>query len=123
MFEKESVFNKNSLQKLPNDFLNVITKNRRKIVKGTQLIIDGLKDEANDSKEFSRIIYHYVANQRISKKEEQLLKKKVADMFKIIGVGIPFMMIPGASILIPFILKFAEQKGIDLIPSNFKEKK
>jgi hypothetical protein len=33
------------------------------------------------------------------------------------------MVIPGATLLIPFIVKAAEKKGVDLIPSNFKSKK
>jgi len=32
------------------------------------------------------------------------------------------MIIPGATLLIFFILKAAEKKGLDLYPSNFKEK-
>ena len=33
------------------------------------------------------------------------------------------MLIPGSTLLIPFIVKVAEKKGIDLIPSNFKKNK
>jgi hypothetical protein len=38
------------------------------------------------------------------------------------GVGVPFFMIPGSTILIPFIMKLAEKAGIDIIPSSFKKK-
>ena len=37
------------------------------------------------------------------------------------GIGVPFVMIPGASILIPFLLKIAQKSGIDLIPRSFKK--
>ncbi len=43
-------------------------------------------------------------------------------MLKIAGIGIPFILLPGASIIIPFILKAAEKRNIDLMPSNFKGK-
>ncbi len=37
------------------------------------------------------------------------------------GVGVPFVMIPGATILIPFLLKIADKVGVDIIPSSFKK--
>ena len=64
----------------------------------------------------------FISKNNISKDEEKHLKTQVYDIFKIIGIGVPFMFIPGSTLLIPFIVKVAEKKGIDLIPSNFKNK-
>ncbi len=105
------------------EFSQIIIKNKKKVTKVLIDFFDGLKNEATDSKETSRIIYKFILEQKITKAEEKQLKTKVADMFKIIGVGVPFMIIPGASILIPFLLKIAEKNGIDLYPSNFNGKK
>jgi len=104
------------------DFAEVIRKNKVKTAETFLLFVHGLKNEASDSKETSRIIFNYVSKQQISKEEEKHLKTQVYNIFKILGVGIPFVLIPGASVLIPFILKAAEKKGIDLYPSNFKRK-
>jgi hypothetical protein len=45
----------------------------------------------------------------------------VYDILKTLGVGIPFALIPGASILIPILIKVAQKKGINLLPSAFTE--
>tara|TARA_R110001583_G_scaffold4351_1_gene25162 strand:+ start:7780 stop:8118 length:339 start_codon:yes stop_codon:yes gene_type:complete len=80
-----------------------------------------MKNETTDTKEASRIIYKYISQQQITKEEENHLKTQVYDIFKILGIGVPFVFIPGATLLIPFIIKIADKKGISLIPSGFKE--
>lgn len=40
-----------------------------------------------------------------------------------LGIGIPFALIPGASLLMPFLIKIASKKGIELLPTAFNEKK
>lgn len=105
-----------------SEFVLVLVKNRNKISKALNDFFIGVKDEAIDTKETSRIIVKYVAKQKITKEEEGHLKNQVYDVFKILGIGIPFMLIPGAVILIPLILRAAEKRGYDLFPSNFKSK-
>lgn len=102
------------------EFRNFIKRNRIKTTRAIVLFLVGVKNEAIDTKEASYIIGKYLVKQKISKAEERVLKKQVADLFKIVGIGIPFILIPGATLLIPFIIKVADKKGIDLIPSNFK---
>jgi hypothetical protein len=113
-----SVFDENQRK----DLSKLIISNKNKASKVLKDFLISLKNEATDSKETSKIIYKYISEQKISKTEEELLKTKVGDLFKIIGVGVPFMLIPGASILIPFLLKLADKNGIDLYPSNFNKK-
>ena len=114
-----SVFEKNGKK----DFALILKNNKEKTFKAFDFFMDGIKNEATDSKETRRILIHYISKQKISKEEELHSKTRVYDIFKKLGIGIPFMFIPGATLLIPFILKAAENKGIDLYPSNFKEKK
>ena len=114
-----AIFEKNGNK----EFAQVIQKNKLRANKVFTDFIVGVKNEAVDTKEASRIIIKYLSQQEITKKEEKHLKNQVFDLFKIVGIGIPFMLIPGATILIPFILKAAEKKGVDLFPSNFKSKK
>lgn len=102
------------------DFALIIKNNREKTVKAFDFFMDGIKNEASDSKETRRILIQYIGKQKITKEEELHLKTRVYDVFKKLGIGVPFMLIPGATLLIPFILKAAEKKGIDLYPTNFK---
>jgi len=104
---------------LNRKFLQFLVRNKHKTAILLQQFFDDLKDEAEDTKEASFIIGNYLISQKISKKEEQLLKQQVYDKLKIIGIGIPFIMIPGASFLIPLLVKIAKKKGINLMPSNF----
>ncbi|MBI9042761.1 LETM1 domain-containing protein [Lutibacter sp.] len=106
-----------------NDFVQIIKNNKDKTTKAFDFFMDGIKNEATDSKETRRILIHYIAKQKISKEEELHLKTRVYDILKKLGIGVPFMLIPGATLLIPFILKAAEKKGIDLYPTNFKSNK
>ncbi len=108
--------------KSKSEFTLILIKNKKKVSKVLVDFLIGVKNEASDTKETSRIIVKYLYQQKITKDEEKHLKVQVYDVFKILGVGVPFMLIPGASIIIPFILKVAEKKGIDLYPSNFKSK-
>ena len=114
-----TVFEKNGKK----EFAQFIRKNKLRTTKALNDFLIGIKNEALDSKEASRIIFKFITKQHISKEEEKHLKTQLADIFKILGIGVPFMIIPGATLLIPFILKAAEKKGIDLYPSNFKAQK
>jgi hypothetical protein len=114
-----AVFEKNGKP----EFVHIIKRNRYKATKALNGFLIGLKNEASGSKETSRIIVKFISNNKISKEEEKHLKNQVYDIFKILGIGVPFMLIPGSTLLIPFIVKVAEKKGIDLIPSNFKKNK
>ena len=104
-----------------SEFAEIIRRNKLKSAKALNSFLVGVKNEAADTRETSRIIYKFMAKQRLSKRDELHIKTQVYDMFKILGIGIPFMLIPGATLLIPFIIKVADKKGIDLIPSNFKK--
>lgn len=104
------------------EFSIFLIKNKTKVTNALNDFFIGVKNEASDTKEATRIIAKFVVKQKITKEEEKHLKAQVYDIFKILGIGVPFMLIPGATILIPFILKAAEKKGLDLYPSNFKSK-
>ena len=104
------------------EFARIVKRNKHKTIRALNLFLVGIKNEADDTKETSLIIYKFISQQKITKKDEKHLKNQVYDIFKILGIGVPFMIIPGATLLIPFIIKVAEKKGIDLVPSNFRGK-
>lgn len=74
------------------------------------------KEEAN-TKETALIIRKYVHTGQITAEEEHLLKLQVADTLKIVGIVVPFVLIPGASIIMPILIKVAGHHNINLMPS------
>ncbi|MGY5353131.1 hypothetical protein ACXGQW_11355 [Wenyingzhuangia sp. IMCC45533] len=103
-------------------FKQFINRNRLMVSEALDLFFRGLKNEAIDTKKTRIIIQAYLLSGKISKEEEKFLKSYTLDLLKVAGIGIPFVFIPGASIIIPFVLKAAERRNIDLMPSNFKSK-
>lgn len=100
-----------------------IYKNKTKISLALDAFFKGVKGEAVETKEATLLIQKYVLEGKITKEEEALIKKQAADILKIVGIGIPFVLLPGASIIIPFLIKAAERRNINLLPSHFSSKK
>lgn len=73
--------------------------------------------EGKNSKEAIIIIRKYVTTGKITHEEENMLKLQLADTLKIVGIGVPFVLIPGASVIIPIVIKVARKHNIDLLPS------
>ena len=86
-----------------------------------RLFFINLHSEAKETRDASKIIVKYVRNGKLSKQEEKELKLQVYDLLKIMGIGVPFVMIPGSTILIPFLMKIAEKRGINILPSSFSK--
>jgi hypothetical protein len=78
-----------------------------------------LKKEGEGEKEAGLIIRKYMTKGKISDEEESILKTQLFDSFKIIGIGIPFLLLPGASVLMPILIRTAEKYNIELMPSAF----
>lgn len=81
----------------------------------------GVHKEYDGDKEALIIIRTYIKDGKITEENETILKTQLMDSLKILGVGIPFALIPGASILMPIIIKVAEKHNIDLLPSAFSD--
>ncbi|MES2006159.1 MAG: hypothetical protein V4450_16700 [Bacteroidota bacterium] len=81
----------------------------------------GMKAEYKGDKESITIIRKYIREGKISEEEDKLLKVQLMDSLKIVGIGIPFVLIPGASILMPILIKVASKHNISLIPSAFSD--
>ncbi len=75
--------------------------------------------EYEGTKEAGLIIQKYIREGAITSDEERILKTQLMDSLKIAGIGIPFVLIPGASILLPIIIRVADRHHIDLMPSAF----
>lgn len=84
-------------------------------------ILVGLKTETQETKQAAKIAVKFVSKGSITKKEEKELRQQVFDILKTLGIGVPFALIPGAGILIPILIKIAQKKGLNLLPSAFDE--
>jgi len=85
--------------------------------------LQDVKTEYNGEKEAVIIMRKYLKEGSITDDEEKILKIQVMNSLKIVGIGIPFALIPGASILMPIIIKVAGKHHIELMPSAFVEQK
>lgn len=79
----------------------------------------GMRNECQGDREAFLIIRKYIADGKISDEDDKVLKTQLMDSLKIIGIGIPFALIPGASVLMPIIISIASKHNIELLPSAF----
>jgi len=93
-----------------------------KIEESAHHFLHSIRIEYEGTKEAGSIIYKYVKEGNITEEEELILKTQMVDVLKIAGVGIPFVLIPGASILMPILIKVASKHNIELLPSAFNNK-
>jgi hypothetical protein len=93
-----------------------------KIEESAHHFLHGMKAEYSETKESAIIIRKYMVVGSITPEEEHVLKTELMDSLKMAGVMIPFVLVPGASILIPILIKVADKHNIELMPSGFNEK-
>jgi len=105
------------------EFADRLKLNSKKSSKALRLFFINLHSEAKETRDASKIIVKFVRNGKLSKQEEKELRLQVYDLLKIMGIGVPFVMIPGSTILILFLMKIAEKRGINILPSSFSKNK
>ncbi|PCJ23454.1 MAG: hypothetical protein COA97_11560 [Flavobacteriales bacterium] len=105
------------------EFSQKIINHKEKVSEAFQELITNIKTEATETQMASKILIKYVKQGSVSKEEEKELRTQVYDLLKVLGIGIPFALIPGASLLLPFLIKIAQKKGIQLLPTAFNEEK
>lgn len=114
-----SIFEKNG----KTEFSEKIKIHKEKTTKAFQELIINIKTEVSETKIASQILVKYIKEGEVTKKEEKELREQVYDLLKVLGIGIPFALIPGASLLLPFLIKIAQKKGVDLLPTAFNGNK
>jgi hypothetical protein len=82
-----------------------------------------IKTEGEGEKEAILIIRKYIREGKISDDEYHVIKTQLIDSFKIVGIAVPFVLIPGSSVLMPILIKVAARYNIELMPSAFIEQK
>ena len=91
----------------------------QKIEVNAHHFVRGMKEEARGTKEAAEIIGKYMKEREITPEEEKILKAQLCDTLKVVGVVVPFILIPGASIIIPILIKVAQKHNIELMPASF----
>lgn len=81
----------------------------------------GVSQEVDETKEAGFIIKRYVAGEKLSKEERAAVKSQFYDLMKTAGIGIPFILIPGASVVLTICVATARKHNINLLPSAFKK--
>jgi hypothetical protein len=81
--------------------------------------LHNLKTEGKGEREAALIIVKFIREGKITTEEDHILKTQVMDSLKILGIGVPFILIPGASVLMPILIKVASKHNIELMPSAF----
>jgi hypothetical protein len=102
-----------------NEFADKLRSNKTKSVDAIHLFFENLGQEARQTHVASKIMLKYVREGKISKEEEKELRTQVFDILKAVGLGVPFVFIPGSTLLMPFLIKLAKKKGIHLLPTAF----
>lgn len=105
------------------EFVQKIRANRKKATKALVVFAKDLGSEAKGTHNASKILIKFLREGSVSPDEEKQLKTQVYDLFKMAGIGIPFFLIPGSSLLLPFLIKVANRYGVNLIPSAFDHSK
>ena len=103
------------------EFTEKIKLHKEKSSKAFQDFVIKVKTEASETKIASQIFMKYVKEGNITEEEELELKTQVYDLLKVLGIGVTFALIPGASLLMPFLLRIAKKKGLDILPTAFNE--
>lgn len=88
------------------------------------LIVDflkRLKKEGSETSEAAIILSRYAKGEEVSKEDMEKFRSQMIDVIKVLGIGVPFTIIPGSSLLLPLVLSIAKKYNIDILPSSFKD--
>ncbi len=94
-----------------------------KTIVSTKHILVCFSEEKQETKEAYKILRKYIKTKEITNEEKKIFKKQLHDVLKIMGLGIPFIMLPGASVLLPIIVRVLKKYDIEILPSSFQNKK
>ena len=80
-----------------------------------------VKNEAKETKNASMLIKKYLRGEKLTDDEYNEVREQFYDLLRTAGIGIPFMLIPMGSLLIPIMLKLSKKVGVELLPSSFRK--
>ena len=104
-------------------FVQHLLKHKDKCVDGIHHFFKCAKQETLESKEAYDYVHKYLKGEKLTEEESHVVKEQFFDLLKSIGIIIPFAVIPGASILIPVVVKLCDVLKIDyngVLPTAFQ---
>lgn len=93
-----------------------------KFIDGIKSFLEKVSKEASETKEASVILKKYIKEGKVTPEEEEKFREQLIDVLKAMGIGIPFVLIPGASLLLPLVAKLSKKFKINIFPSSFNNK-
>ncbi len=99
-----------------------LIKIKKDLEEKIRVFIQKLSEEGTETKEAIKILQKHIMGESVTPEEEKELKEQFFDVLKMAGIGIPFILIPGASLLLPAILYVAKKHDFNLFPSAFNDK-
>jgi len=117
---KKRILNFNKFSNSENSKIN------KEVIKLNKLIItflQKLKKQGQETSVAAAILKRYAMGKKVSKEEMDIFRNQMLDVVKILGIGIPFTVIPGSSLLLPLVIAIAEKYKIDILPSSFRDEK
>lgn len=84
------------------------------------LLFRDVDKQFDDDKEAVSIIKDYISQGHITEEQEAYLKSQVENSLMAVGLMIPMTLLPGASVLVPLLIKIAAAHHIDLLPEDFQ---
>jgi len=107
-----------------NKIIQYITRtmSREKLRSGLNDFASKVKAEGGEYKDVAKILETYYATGYISKEQGDLIKRKLADSFKL-SVLAGIWLLPGGSVWSIAAIKLCRRFGIQLLPNNLEKKK
>lgn len=99
-----------------------LVKIKKDLEEKIRIFLNKLGEEGEETKEAAKIVQKYLTGDELTEDEEVKLKEQFFDILKMTGIGIPFILIPGASLLLPAIIYVAKKYNLNLFPSAFNDK-
>lgn len=87
-----------------------------------RIFLENANNEVAETKEAGDILRKYSAGHKLTSEEKRKIKEQIFDVLKGVGIIVPFALVPGASLILPFIIKFGNKNGIKIMPSSFNKK-
>lgn len=104
-------------------FTKYIIEHKDKFCDAINLFFKNMKQEADETKEAYGYIQKYLKGEKLTDEENHAIKEQFYDILKSAGIIIPFAIIPGASLLIPLIMKLCKMFDVpfeNMLPSSFQ---
>lgn len=90
-----------------------------KIKESINKFLTNFKEEVARKKELRRIFIKYFKHIPLTEEDNNFVKDQTLDMLKMLGMTSLFVL-PGSTLLIPFIVKLCTKYNVNIIPYSFK---